>query len=73
MSFVGDTGPGAKSYLGDGVYIHHDGYQVWLTVGWEDRIALEPKVLDAMAKWLREVAPEFARGLAKTLTESSHG
>jgi hypothetical protein len=44
-----------KSYLGDGVYVHHDGYQIWLTAPRETeehQIALEPEVLHNFMGWL---------------------
>lgn len=45
-----------KQYLGDGVYVGHDGYQIWLTVenGIEvtDAIALEPLVLDRLLAYV---------------------
>jgi hypothetical protein len=36
-----------QSYLGDGVYASHDGYQVWLAVNEPDNhvVALDPSVL----------------------------
>lgn len=46
----------AKQYLGDGAYIHHDGYHVWLTTsdGTRDTnaIGLEPTVLTALLREL---------------------
>jgi hypothetical protein len=41
-------------YLGDGVYVSHDGYHIWLDLRGqgdegETRIGLEPSVLDALA------------------------
>lgn len=42
-----------KTYLGDGVYAHHDGYHVVLTtengIETTNTIALEPEVLHALA------------------------
>lgn len=44
----------AKDYLGDGVYIGHDGWQIWLRTkrenGWHE-IALEPSVLEAFDRY----------------------
>lgn len=36
-----------KTYLGDGVYAHHDGYHVWVSVNHHNNtvVALEPSVL----------------------------
>ncbi len=36
-----------SDYLGDGVYVSHDGYQIWLAANSPDnpeKIALEPRV-----------------------------
>ena len=43
-----------KAYLGDGVYVHHDGYKIILTTPREDGehyIALEPEVLEALDRY----------------------
>lgn len=42
-----------KEYLGDAVYVHHDGFQVWLTTGdsQHQRIALEPGVWNSLLDW----------------------
>ena len=44
-----------KRYLGDGVYISFDGYHIWLTTeygkGVDQKIALEPQVLEAFDKY----------------------
>jgi hypothetical protein len=40
-----------RTYIGDGVYASHDGYQIWLevgTAGGRTRIALEPEVMQAL-------------------------
>jgi hypothetical protein len=45
----------AKMYLGDGVYVGHDEFHVWLYTdnGIEvtNKIALEPEVLAAFERW----------------------
>lgn len=45
-----------RTYLGDGLYAEHDGFQFWLisSNGIEDlnRVALEPYVLDAFMKYI---------------------
>lgn len=45
-----------KTYLGDGVYAHHDGWHVVLTVengmGPTETICLEPEVLAALARYV---------------------
>jgi len=46
---------GQNVYLGDGVYAHFDGYQIWLETQEGMRIALEPAVFKA----LREFADKF--------------
>jgi hypothetical protein len=43
-----------KTYLGDGVYAHHDGYQIWLTTLEGNRIAVEPSVMIALVKYDEE-------------------
>ncbi len=51
-----------KIYLGDGVYAAHDGFGVWLTaedgITATDGIYIEPNVLEALGKWLAQVALE---------------
>ena len=42
-------------YLGDGVYAHHDGYQVWLIALGGNHIALEPGVMQALENYYRDV------------------
>jgi hypothetical protein len=47
-----------ETYLGDGLYASFDGYQVWLRAPREHddhEIALEPSVLDAFDKYIREL------------------
>jgi hypothetical protein len=48
-----------KSYLGDAVYVRHDGYQIWLTTsnGYMDTnsIALEPSVFRALGLYAERV------------------
>jgi hypothetical protein len=45
-------------YLGDGVYVGHDGYHVWLYTdnGIEvlNRIALEPGVIHSLDLWMKK-------------------
>lgn len=43
-----------KSYLGDGVYVHDEGYQIWLTTD-QGEIALEPEVLMAFIAYLERI------------------
>ena len=50
-----------KQYIGDSVYVEHDGYAVILTTenGYPDdprnRIVLEPKVCDALSEYIRGI------------------
>lgn len=46
------------TYLGDGVYASYDGYFITLDLRGQDdytRIALEPRVLDALDLYRREI------------------
>lgn len=46
------------AYLGDGVYVSHDGYQLWIHVGAHDNppvVALEPQVLIALNEYARSI------------------
>jgi hypothetical protein len=44
------------SYLGDGVYIGHDGYQLWLFlsngIGEHSFIAIEPYVIESLRSYV---------------------
>lgn len=55
-----------KQYLGDGVYVSHDGYQLWLHVGAHNNpplVALEPQVLAALNEYARQIARGDASGV----------
>ncbi|MEG9884085.1 MAG: hypothetical protein V6Z86_05625 [Hyphomicrobiales bacterium] len=57
------------TYLGDGVYVMHDGWQAWLTLGSHDNtplIALDHQVLVGLARWINTAMPP---GLATTMAE----
>lgn len=43
------------SYLGDGVYVSFDGYQLWLAANHHENkvIALEPSVYEALTNYVR--------------------
>lgn len=43
-------------HIGDGVYVSHDGYQVWLAANHHENkvVALEPRVLIALIKYAEE-------------------
>ncbi len=47
------------TYLGDGVYAGHDGYQIWLHANSHDqptdRIALEPAVMAALIRYAKHL------------------
>jgi hypothetical protein len=50
--------PGQESYLGDGLYVSHDGFQVCLRApsdGADQRVYLEPSVLAAFEEWLKRL------------------
>ena len=47
-----------KQYIGDGVYVEHDGYQMWLTTEREngtDRIAMEGNVFYGLVTYAANV------------------
>jgi len=47
-----------ETYLGDGLYVRHDGWQVILTAprdGGAHFVCLEPEVLAAFERWLKQV------------------
>jgi hypothetical protein len=45
--------PYPSTYLGDGVYASHDGYQIWLAVNHHENnvVALEPRVLAHLVQY----------------------
>jgi hypothetical protein len=47
-----------KSYIGDGVYVGHDGYHVWLYtdngITVTNKIALDPEVLSNFLHWIEK-------------------
>lgn len=44
------------SYLGDGVYVSHDGYQLWIAVDNHENkvVALEPAVFDSLINYAKK-------------------
>lgn len=48
-----------KKYLGDGVYVSFDGYQLWLTtedgISVTNTIALEPSVYEALVQYVSKL------------------
>ena len=51
--------PPKPEYLGDGVYVSFDGYQLWLAANHHANkvIALEPEVFSALLAYARKVYP----------------
>lgn len=53
-----------EDYLGDGLYVYHDGWHVWLYtsngVSETNRVALEPGVLGRLQDWLERVRTELS-------------
>jgi len=50
--------PGQEAYLGDGLYVSHDGFQVQLRAEGDshmNRVFLEPPVLEAFESWLKRL------------------
>lgn len=49
-----------KDYLGDGVYVGHDGYQIWLWtsdgITVSNTIALDPTVYEALVRYAARTA-----------------
>ena len=52
-----------ETYLGDAVYASFDGHQIWLRTGDgnDNRIALEPPVIDALFEYVRRLKAEAER------------
>jgi hypothetical protein len=51
-----------REYLGDGVYIHHDSYQVWLTTerdGFRHAIALELGLPQAVVAYEKRIRAKY--------------
>lgn len=49
-------------YLGDGVYVGHDGYQLWLTTDSHNNkelIALEPNVIKSLNNYFNRIFGEL--------------
>ena len=46
-----------NEYLGDGVYVSFDGFQIWLAANHHENrvIALEPEVMHALIQYARKV------------------
>lgn len=50
-------------YLGDGVYVSHDGFQLWLANGHHENkvIALEPAVLEALIEYAKRMGLLYSK------------
>lgn len=47
-----------KTYIGDGVYVHFDGFQIWLTTpnqGFYNKIALDDPTFASLIKWREDL------------------
>lgn len=58
-----------ETYIGDGVYVSHDNYNLWLRTDRYDgddvvlsRIALEPEVFQALIKYAKLFGGHFIEG-----------
>lgn len=56
-----------RRYLGDGVYVSFDGYQLWLAANHHENrvIALEPAVLLDLIKYAEEIGILNRRSLGR--------
>ncbi len=62
--------PGKETYLGDGLYVSHDGYQICLRAD-SQRVFLEAQVWFALLAWIkRHASPAFPAGFEG---EHEHG
>lgn len=53
-----------EEYIGDGVYVSHDGFQLWLRIGDDEytqlqRIALDPQVFRSLVEYAKRFGPHF--------------
>ena len=61
--------PGQETYLGDGLYVSHDGYQIVLRAD-SQRVFLEPEVWARLLEWVqRQASPAFPAGIEGETTE----
>jgi hypothetical protein len=61
-----------RLHLGDGAYVHSDGYYLWVTTdrgGVEHRVALEPSAFIALVEYAVRLEP----GLAEAITRAAAG
>lgn len=51
---------GKETYLGDGLYVSHDGYQICLRAN-SERVYLEPQVWYSLLAWIKLLSsPAFS-------------
>lgn len=50
-----------STHIGDGVYISHDGFHVWLAANHHENrvVALDPQVLVLMMDWIKANMPVY--------------
>lgn len=46
--------PGQETYLGDGLYVSHDGFQICLRAD-ANRVFLEPEVWARLLEWVKRM------------------
>lgn len=55
-----------KNYLGDGVYVTYDGYNIILTtengISVQDEIFLDPSVVEAFLRYIKDLKNEDSTG-----------
>ncbi len=62
---------GVESYLGDGLYVSHDGFQICLRAS-DARVYLEPAVWHTLLSWVkRHASPAFPAGFEGSTGEES--
>lgn len=56
---------GEREYIGDGLYVSHDGYHIWLEtsdgISTTNRVALEPYAAKALALWARDFYTQYGQ------------
>lgn len=57
---------GKETYLGDGLYVSHDGYQICLRAD-SQRVYLEPQVWVCLLEWVKRLdSPGSPAGVEET-------
>jgi hypothetical protein len=68
-----------ETYLGDGVYASHDGYQFWLRAGGgepagnDHLVALEPEVVGAFTQYVRDVYAKHGAAMPASFNITTKG